>query len=73
MDQKQYKEYLQSSLWKNIREKALFRDNGWCQGCLENRATQVHHLSYDHVGFEFLHELISLCEDCHTRIHSKEE
>ena len=55
--------------WLNVRDKALTRDNYTCQGCLEARATQVHHLTYKHLGSEFLFELISLCDDCHKRIH----
>jgi len=57
-----YNEYLQSPKWKAIREKVLKRDNYLCQGCLENRANQVHHKNYETVGDEVLFDLISfLC------------
>lgn len=64
-----YDQYMGSIDWLNIRDKALSRDEYLCQGCLEARATQVHHLIYDNLGQEFLFELISLCAACHTRIH----
>lgn len=51
----------------------LTRDNYLCQGCRVRRATQVHHLTYDHVGNEFLFELVAICETCHTRLHDKQD
>lgn len=69
---KGHNEYLQTSQWKNIRQKVLKRDNFLCQGCLENRATEVHHLTYAHHKNELMFELISVCYDCHyNKIHKK--
>jgi len=65
---KEYQEYLKSSEWKVKRGKVLKRDNYICQGCLEKRATQVHHLSYKHVKNEPLFELVSICKECHDII-----
>ena len=70
MTTEEYQEYLQSAEWKNTRDKVLYRDHFMCQGCLEVRATQVHHLSYKNIGNEFLFQLISLCDKCHERIHN---
>lgn len=64
-----YNDYLDSPAWKVKREAVLKRDNRWCQGCREKHATQVHHLSYKHVGKELLFELTSVCSDCHVVIH----
>lgn len=64
-----YTAYLSTDAWRMIRAKVLKRDNNLCQGCLENPATQVHHLTYEHVFNEFMHELISVCKSCHDRIH----
>lgn len=67
-----HNEYLQTSKWKNIRQKVLKRDNFLCQGCLENPATEVHHLTYAHHKDELMFELISLCYYCHQiKIHQK--
>jgi 5-methylcytosine-specific restriction endonuclease McrA len=66
-----YAEYLQSDVWREKRHQALERDEWTCQGCLERPATQVHHLTYDHVGAELLFELVSVCDDCHERAHEE--
>ena len=67
-----YSEYLQSPEWQDKRAKVLERDNYTCQGCGAARAAMiVHHLSYQHVGNEFLFELTSVCERCHKRLHDE--
>jgi len=64
----EYSEYLHSPHWRRLRAAVLKRDNHLCQACLRRRATEVHHLTYEHVGDEFAFELISVCHTCHTRI-----
>lgn len=66
-----YSDYLQSIRWQTKRNLVCKRDNNICQGCLKNPASDVHHTTYDHVGNEFLFELISLCRSCHQRFHNK--
>lgn len=66
-----YNTYLESFEWQVRRVKVLERDNYLCQGCGE-KAEQVHHKTYKHVGNEFLFELMSVCKKCHERIHEKE-
>ena len=41
-----YNAYLRSPVWLNKRRRVLQRCNGWCEGCGERRAIQVHHLCY---------------------------
>ena len=65
-----YDAYLASETWRNKRAEALRRDEGVCQGCRTRPANQVHHLTYAHLGDELLFELISVCDDCHERIHA---
>lgn len=65
---KSYAIYLNSIEWKQKRLKVLERDRFTCQGCLTNRANEVHHLTYKHVYNEFLFELISLCKPCHDKL-----
>jgi hypothetical protein len=65
-----YDEYLQSPEWKAIRAKIMNRSGGKCEGCIEGRATQVHHLTYKHIYHEFAFELVALCDGCHERIHA---
>jgi hypothetical protein len=70
--EKWYQTYLQSTEWKEKREKVLLRAQGICEGCRENKATVVHHLNYKHVGDELLFELVALCEECHYKVHKDE-
>jgi 5-methylcytosine-specific restriction endonuclease McrA len=65
----EYASYLRSPAWKAKREKVLTRANGHCEGCGENTATQVHHLTYQNIYKEFLWELVAICDDCHDRVH----
>jgi 5-methylcytosine-specific restriction endonuclease McrA len=71
--QQTYESYLESDAWRAKRAQALARDEGLCQSCRMSLATQVHHLTYAHLGDELLFELISVCNDCHARIHAARE
>lgn len=64
-----YNAYLKTTEWRLKRQAVLTRANNWCEGCAARPATQVHHLSYDHVGNELLFELVAVCDECHQRIH----
>ena len=64
-----YSQYLFSDKWKEIRKKVLKRDNYICQGCLENKAEEVHHKNYLHLFDELLFDLVSVCKSCHIKIH----
>lgn len=64
-----YNAYLSSVAWKRKRSLVLERDNYVCQGCMQQRATQAHHLTYAHVGHELLFELVSVCDTCHHTLH----
>lgn len=69
----EYEAYLKSPAWKSIREKVISRADGICEGCLENKATQVHHVSYEHRFEEFCWELVAICNDCHVRAHPEKQ
>ena len=70
-----YKLYLQTNHWKDLRSKKLEK-NPICQFCKKEKATQVHHLRYcDGNGKSILYkekssDLLSVCEDCHKKIHN---
>jgi hypothetical protein len=69
---REYDRYLESPEWEKKRAAILKRANYVCEGCLENQATQVHHLTYNHIFNEFMFELVAICSDCHRRIHKDE-
>ena len=68
-----YQSYLQSPEWERRRRLVLKRCGEVCEGCGEARATQVHHITYENFGAEFLFELMGLCRSCHERLHALEE
>ena len=68
-----YSAYLGSAEWAAKRKAVLTRANGLCEGCMRNPPSEVHHLTYEHVGDEFLFELVAVCSSCHDRLHPQQE
>ena len=66
----QYHSYLQSPDWNIKRSTVLERDKYKCRICGFGDKLQVHHLTYDRVYDESLYDLVTVCEDCHTLIHT---
>jgi hypothetical protein len=64
-----YERYLQTYAWGERRRLVMERAGGICEGCRQEPATEVHHLTYKHVGDEFLWELVAVCGWCHSRYH----
>lgn len=66
--------------WKKKRAEILLRDNHVCRVCGESSKLQVHHRQYHFIRsikqfkppWDYnLELLITLCESCHSRGHSK--
>lgn len=71
-----YRQYLASPEWSVKRDKALRRDGFICRGCLDQRASQVHHIRYpdpEKFGLEPCYWLVSLCSRCHDTVHELKE
>lgn len=68
-----YAEYLKSEEWALRRDLVMARAKNRCEGCGLRAASEVHHLTYEHVTQEFLFELVALCGDCHERAHAPAE
>jgi hypothetical protein len=66
-----YNAHIQSDKWQDLRRRVFARCKRRCEGCGERPAAQVHHLTYDHLGDEFLFELVAVCMSCHERIHDR--
>jgi hypothetical protein len=60
-----YHRYLASAEWKSRRERVMERAGGLCEACRVQPATEVHHLTYAHIGNEALFELVAICRPCH--------
>jgi hypothetical protein len=66
-----YAEYLESEHWKVTRANIRHRAGGWCERCLVNKQTDVHHLSYERLGNELSTDLLAVCRYCHSFLHGK--
>lgn len=64
-----YADYLDSSEWRERHRLVMLRAGGICEGCRTRQASQVHHLTYDNIGEEFLWQLVAVCRSCHERYH----
>lgn len=68
--QSQYRAYLDSAQWRELRYRVLERDGHKCQSCLSAPATEIHHLTYRYynAGHDSALFLRSICRACHDRI-----
>lgn len=64
-----YQKYMRSEAWRSKRRQVLNRAKGRCEKCRERNADHVHHITYQQLGNEPLHDLIALCWQCHNDEH----
>lgn len=64
-----YREYLQSEHWLNMRRGALERAGWRCQVCNSKTRLDVHHRTYERRGHELPDDLTVLCRSCHETFH----
>lgn len=70
--QGKYHKYLDSPEWKAKRQLVFERDENLCQECKSAPAFHVHHLTYANIFNEKLEDLLSVCAECHSKIHHQE-
>jgi len=66
-----YEDYLKTSHWVLVKRAVRQRDGRQCLNCGRPGRTQIHHVSYKHLGDELKHlsDLVSLCALCHRDGH----
>lgn len=64
-----YQEYLRTAHWQRQRAFALDQAQHLCELCGHPERLEVHHRTYERVGFERPEDLIVLCHDCHRDHH----
>jgi 5-methylcytosine-specific restriction endonuclease McrA len=63
---------LNPSRYGELRRQVLERDGWRCQACGAMRHLEVHHLQFrSHLGQDTGQNLITLCTQCHARVHAK--
>jgi len=67
-----YAEYLKTTEWRRVRDRALKLAGYTCSRCQSPRELQVHHLTYARVGAEEDRDLEVLCRGCHLGHHAVE-
>jgi 5-methylcytosine-specific restriction endonuclease McrA len=67
-----YKIYLNSDHWKDVRKKFwASKLPKYCGGCGSKKGLSLHHKTYKRLGSERLTDFILVCNDCHLKIHKK--
>ena len=60
--------YLQSPKWKALRQQVIERDK-FCQLSGATTNLEVHHITYDNLGNEYLEDLVLLSRKAHQFTH----
>jgi hypothetical protein len=64
-----YLNHLQSDKWISFRAE-VFRKRGFlCEICYSPMNLQLHHLTYERIGFEYPADVMILCGKCHQKAH----
>ena len=68
-----YYDYLHSEEWQQKRRQRLKIDGYRCQLCGSGMNLRVHHITYEHIHTdEEIDDLVTLCNDCHEKVHTKD-
>lgn len=64
-----YDDYLRSDEWRKLRQQVIDRDGGECVICGNRDNLHVHHLNYKEGIDEDGANLVTLCQECHHKVH----
>lgn len=68
----QYKEYLLSSEWAEIKLDLIQSRGRFCENCGKSKplnVLQIHHKTYERIFNELPSDLVILCPRCHMKQH----
>lgn len=66
-----YAKYRTTKHWKTMRRVALEIAGHVCAICGRAEGLEVHHKTYERIGYERLADLVVLCNECHDKYHEK--
>lgn len=64
----EYRAFLRSAEWQEIKAEVIRRAGGRCQLCGSPHNLEAHHRTY-RADLADLSELVCLCRDCHATFH----
>lgn len=64
-----YEEYLCTVHWHQVRQMAFRRHGHRCGICIRSVGLDIHHITYEHLGFESPEDVIPLCREHHQLRH----
>jgi phage terminase large subunit GpA-like protein len=64
-----YRQYMQSEQWARVKAAYYARHRQQCRACGSKQHIDLHHRSYDRMGYETDRDLVPLCESCHAVVH----
>ena len=70
MTKAEYRGYLKSEHWQNLRAEKLKRSSGLCAICGASQKIDVHHLNYRKILDVETSDLRLLCRRCHDLAHA---
>lgn len=68
-----YYEYIQTEAWAKKSRQRFALDGYQCQLCGSAKNIVCHHLNYYNLGNEKMDDLVTLCADCHRKLHDKDK
>lgn len=69
MNKSEYRDYLKSDHWQNLRLRKLKRTTG-CFICHKPESPEIHHIRYKNLTDVNQHDLKRLCASCHELFHA---
>ena len=64
-----YDDYLLTEHWAIVRTEMVRRAKYRCKVCDATGLLNVHHVTYEHLWFEYAADLKVLCDACHRKAH----
>ncbi len=66
-----WKKYMKSRRWQNFKRKVYAAKGNVCERCdTRDGEKHVHHLTYERLENEKLSDVVILCSQCHTDVHT---
>jgi len=74
-EKNKYVKYLESKHWEDKRKEfyTFLKKSGLpmkCDLCGSRKRLNIHHMTYDNIGCEDMHDLQLLCQMCHMEEHN---